>query len=499
METDSAVEMRNICKAFPGVVALDSVSFSATRGEVHCLVGENGAGKSTLMKVLFGVYQPDSGDIFIDGRKVKIRDPHAASELGISIVHQERKLVPSLTALENIALGRLPRMPGLRSLVDWKAARRNAASLFQRLGVDIAPDAIVGELSASHQQLVEIAKAISCGAKVMVLDEASASLTAGEIENLFKIIRNLKEEGVTFIYISHRLEEIFEIGDRATVLRDGRLVGVVDVKEVDRRTIVKMMVGRELGKQFPARTKAAGDEVLRVEGLRAGKMVKDASFSLHEGEILGLAGLVGSGRSETACLIAGAGRPERGSIVLRGKKVRFNRPADAIRHGIGFLTEDRKGNGLILPHSVSDNLTLACIRQFARFGVIRRKPVGQLVDRLIKRLSIKVTNPSVEVQLLSGGNQQKVVLGKWLATQSKILILDEPTKGIDVGAKEEFYKIINDLASQGAAILLISSELPEVLGMSDRILVMYEGKVVGELSRDQATEEEVMAYATGGK
>ena len=490
------LEMRNVTKRFPGVLALNNVQFSLRPGEVHCLVGENGAGKSTLMKILAGAQPMDSGEIILSEGPVAIHSPHHAQQLGISMIYQEFNLSPYLSVAENIFLGREPRLGGT-PFINWKKMYADAREVLGRIRVDLDVRKPVNECSVAQQQMVEIGKAISFNSKIIVMDEPSATLTEHELRALFDLIRTLRRQGIGLIYISHRLEEIFEIGDRVTVMRDGEYVGTNGVCDVTRDDIIRMMVGRELKDEFPKETFERGAERLRVEGLTRHGAFSNVSFATHCGEIVALTGLVGAGRTEVARAIFGADRIDGGQIHLDGKPVAVRSPQDAIRQGIGLLTEDRKGQGLVLGMTVRENTTLANLRSLVKFLFVNRREERSVTERYVRELQIKT--PSIEqvVQNLSGGNQQKVVLAKWLFTQSKFLVFDEPTRGIDVGAKVEIYKLMNELVRKGVSILMISSELPEVLGMCDRILVMHEGRLAGELSRKDATQERIMQLATG--
>lgn len=490
--------MRNISKQYPGVRALDDVTLTVEAGEVHALLGENGAGKSTLMKILAGAQPMDHGEILLHGRPVVIDTPQRAMDHGISIIYQEFNLVPYLSAGENIFLGREPRgvIPGF---VDFRTLYAESQRVLDRLGVRIDARSPVNMLSVAQQQMVEIAKATSKQCRIIIMDEPSATLTEHELQALFGLIRRLKGEGVSIVYISHRLEEIFDVCDRATVMRDGKWIATRPVKELNREEIIRLMVGRELGEAIPKVAAHVGEPALTVRNLSRAGVLHDISFTVHRGEILGLAGLVGAGRTETARAIFGADPLDGGQIELFGKPVRIRAPRDAIRLGIGLVTEDRKQQGLVLGMAVRENNTLANLDSLSRLGFIRRRAEQKVAEEY--RVSLSIKTPSIEqsVQNLSGGNQQKVVLAKWLFTGSKVLIFDEPTRGIDVGAKSEIYKLMNELAAQGCAIIMISSELPEVLGMSDRILVMHEGTITGELLRADATQEKVMHLATGGE
>ncbi len=493
-----ALEMRHISKQYPGVRALDDVSLTVYAGEVHALLGENGAGKSTLMKILAGAQPKDSGEILLNGHPVQCDSPQKAMDLGISIIYQEFNLVPYLSAGENIFLGREPRA-ALPGFVDFKTLYRQAQEVIDRLGVRMDARTPVNQLSVAQQQMVEIAKATSRKARIIVMDEPSATLTEHELQSLFTLIRQLKAEGVSIVYISHRLEEVFEVCDRETIMRDGHWIATEDVKDLTRDTIIRLMVGRELKEAIPKVAASPGPPALAVKHLNRAGVLHDISFEVRQGEVLGIAGLVGAGRTETARAIFGADPIDSGTIELFGRPVKVRSPQDAIKHGIGLVTEDRKQQGLVLGMTVRENNTLAHLDALSTLGFIRRKEERQVAEKY--RASLAIKTPSVEqtVQNLSGGNQQKVVLAKWLFTGSKVLIFDEPTRGIDVGAKSEIYKLMNELAADGVAIIMISSELPEILGMSDRILVMHEGRITGELSRAEATQEKIMHLATGGE
>lgn len=493
-----ALEMRHISKQYPGVRALDDVSLLVGRAEIHALLGENGAGKSTLMKIVAGAQSKDHGDILIDGNVVIIDSPQKAMELGISIIYQEFNLVPYLSAGENIFLGREPRakIPGF---VDFKTLYTTSQRVIDKLGVKMDARAPVNTLSIAQQQMVEIAKATSKQAKIIVMDEPSATLTDHELKALFDLMRQLKSEGVSIVYISHRLEEVFEICDRATIMRDGKWVATKNVADLTREEIIRLMVGRELKDAIPKVAADAGDVALSVKHLNRAGVLHDICFQVMKGEVLGIAGLVGAGRTETARAIFGADPIDSGSLEVLGKPVTIRSPQDAIKNGIGLVTEDRKQQGLVLGMSVRENETLANLGALSTLGFVRRREERAVAEKYKTDLAIKTPSIEQTVQNLSGGNQQKVVLAKWLFTGSKVLIFDEPTRGIDVGAKSEIYKLINELAAQGVAIIMISSELPEVLGMSDRILVMHEGTIAGELSRADATQEKIMHLATGGQ
>ncbi|HEV8591043.1 MAG TPA: xylose ABC transporter ATP-binding protein [Pyrinomonadaceae bacterium] len=498
------LEMKSIVKEFPGVKALDGVSFTLEAGEFHSLVGENGAGKSTLMKVLSGVYPHGTyeGEILIDGVARQFKNVRESENAGIAIIFQELSLVKELTVGENIFLGKEPARFGI---IDWSELYHKASKLLGDLNLDLDPRVQVGSLGIGQQQLVEIAKALSQEARILVLDEPTAALTESEVETLFTILGKLKARGVGMIYISHKLDEVFQMSDRITVLRDGKTVGTSDAKELTKATVIAKMVGREVGDIFPTPEHEFGDVVLEVKGLTAysvdateKKLVDNVSFSVRKGEVLGIAGLMGAGRTELLMSLFGAwqGRGSR-QILLNGKPVSINSPAEAIANGIGFVTEDRKRFGLILNQTILDNMTLAGLRRIVGGLLTDRNKENAAASGPMRSLRVKANSPFTVTGTLSGGNQQKVVLGKWLLTNPSVLFLDEPTRGIDVGAKQEIYAEINKLAKEGLAIVLVSSELPEVLGLSDRVLVLHEGKLTGEFTRKEATPEKVMHAATG--
>jgi ribose transport system ATP-binding protein len=490
--------MRGISKYYPGVVALDNVDFSVARGAVHALVGENGAGKSTLVKIMAGAEAKSRGEILLEGHPVAIDSPQRAMDLGISIIYQEFNLVPHLSAAENIFLGREPTrlIPGW---VDFRKVYEDSQRLMESLGMRLDVRAEVRSLSIAQQQMVEIAKATSRQSRLIIMDEPSATLTDHELTNLFALIRSLRERGVSVIYISHRLEEIFAIADRVTVFRDGHHIATCPIGAVDRDEIIRMMVGRELKESIPKQPAAVGDVVLEARGLTRAGAFQDISFSVRRGEVVGLGGLVGAGRTEVARAIFGADPLDGGEVLLEGRPVRIHSPRDAINMGIGLVPEDRKQLGLILGMVIRENVTLANLEAVAPAGFIRSGRERAVAQKYIQDLTIRTPSGEQTVRNLSGGNQQKVVLAKWLFTDSKFLIFDEPTRGIDVGSKVEIYQLMNALTARGAGILMISSELPELLGMSDRILVMHEGRLAGELSRADATQERVMQLATGGE
>jgi ribose transport system ATP-binding protein len=488
------LEMRGIRKEFPGVVALDGVDLTLESGDVHMLLGENGAGKSTLMKILGGAYRKDAGEIRMNGAAVDIDSPRAARDLGIRVIYQELNLVPHLSVAENIFLGDLPSRFG--GLLDWPALNQRTTALLTDLGMALDPRAPVGRLGIAQRQMVEIAKALSSsGTSVLVMDEPTSSLTSREVTQLFSLIDRLTARGVSIVYITHRLDEVFRIGRRITVMRDGRHITTKPIDQVQVPELVRLMANRDLNEHFPKQRVPQGAELLRVEGLRAG-FLREISLSLHAGEVLGISGLLGAGRTELARVIAGADRFENGRIVVDGREMRFRRPADAIAHGIGLLPEERKAQGLVPGLTVARNIALPHGRRLAPFGVLSRRCESDLAAPISEELRVKAT-PTQPVRLLSGGNQQKVVLGKWLAGSGRIFIFDEPTRGVDVGAKVEIYNLMNRLTARGAGIIMISSELPELLGMSDRILVMHRGRIHAELAASEATEERVLSAALG--
>ena len=487
------LEMREIDKSFPGVQALKGVDLDLYSGEVLALLGENGAGKSTLIKILGGAHAPTAGNVLVGGREVDLSTPHASQAAGIGIIYQEFNLVPHLSARENIFLGQ---ESGRGGFIDTGEERRKAFDLFRRLGTPIDPEQRCSDMTVAQQQVVEIAKALSQDARILVMDEPSATLTPQEVERLLKIVRELRTQGLGIIYISHRLEEVYEISDRIMVLRDGSHVATRPTGELGREALIELMVGRKLENEFPSHEPRIGDERLEVRELSRGTAVRDISFSARAGEILALTGLVGAGRTETVRLLFGADQPDSGSISLDGEALHFSNPRQAIRAGIGLLTEDRKGQGLVLMHSVRENFGLPNLEEFSRWGMVDRHNEQTSFSSFVDSLRIKVPHQDELARNLSGGNQQKVVLAKWLQRNCEVIIFDEPTRGIDVGSKYEIYLLIQELAAQGKVIIMISSELPEVLGLADRVLVMHEGRITGEITDVRnATQEDIMRMA----
>lgn len=487
------LELKDITKVYPGVKALNNMSIQFNKGEIHALMGENGAGKSTLIKVISGAIQPNSGIITFEGENYQTMNPILSQKLGIGVIYQEFNLVPELSIAENIFLGKkLTR----GFITNPRLMNEKARELMKTFGIDIDVTMPVKNLSVAYQQLVEITKTLSNDVKVLIMDEPSAPLTNREIDALFAIIQKVKQNGVAVIYISHRMEEIFRISDRVTVMRDGEFVGTKLTSETSSAELIKMMVGRTLDDRFPTVQKEIGEVILEVKNLST-KMLKNVSLQVHKGEILGIAGLVGAGRTETARAIYGADPIDSGEIILRGKKVHIGKPKDAIDEGIALIPEDRKKQGVLLDMTIRDNISFVCIRKISKAAVVNRKKDRDLSKSYIQKFNIKTPSMEQLAKNLSGGNQQKVVLAKSLATNSDIIIFDEPTRGIDVGAKQEIYQLMNQLAKEGMAIIMISSEMPELLGMSDRIAVMHEGEVAGELSRAEATQSRILELASG--
>jgi rhamnose transport system ATP-binding protein len=488
------VRLDQVSKRFGATQALDSVSLELLPAEAHALVGENGAGKSTLVKILAGVHQPDAGQILVDDAPVHIHGPAHARELGIAVIHQEPRLFPDLSVAENVFLGHQPRTR--LGSIDWSGMRRAAARVFDELEVSISPESPVRGLSMADQQLVEIAKALSLEARILVMDEPTASLSLHEVERLFSIVRPLRDRGLAVLFVSHRLEEVFALCERATVFRDGKHVITAPIDQLTTADLIRHMVGRDVT-LFPQTDTAPGDVLLELRGLTREHAFRDVSFSVRAGEIVGLAGLVGAGRTEVARVLFGIDRADRGEVLFGGRPVVFNSPSAALRAGVAYVPEDRHQQGLVLDFPIASNVSLPILpRLFPRFFVDRAAE-RRLAERYTTQLRVRMADVEQLVSALSGGNQQKVVIAKWLATQPRVLILDEPTRGIDIGAKVEVHRIISELAAAGLGIMLISSDLPEVLAMSDRILVMHEGRLTAELNRAQATEERVMFAATG--
>ncbi|MGM4912371.1 sugar ABC transporter ATP-binding protein [Rhizobium sp. 768_B6_N1_8] len=481
-------------KEFPGVVALDDVQFRLKRASVHALMGENGAGKSTLMKILAGIYTPDKGDIRLKGVEIRLKSPLDALENGIAMIHQELNLMPFMTVAENIWIRREPK--NRFGFVDHGAMHRMTEELFARLNIAIDPDIEVRYLSVANRQMVEIAKAVSYNSDVLIMDEPTSALTEREVEHLFRIIRDLRAQGIGIVYITHKMNELFEIADEFSVFRDGRYIGTHASTEVTRDDIIRMMVGREITQMFPKEEVPIGEVVLSVKDLCLNRVFRDVSFEVRAGEILGVAGLVGSGRSNVAETLFGVTPASSGSVELFGKPVTISSPTEAIRHQMAFLTEDRKDTGCLLILDVLENMQIAVLQdRYVKGGFVQQGAIEATCEDMAKRLRVKTPSLYERVENLSGGNQQKVLIGRWLLTHPKILILDEPTRGIDVGAKAEIHRLVTEMARNGVAIIMISSEMPEVLGMSDRIMVMHEGRVTGFLNRDEATQIKVMELA----
>lgn len=492
------LEVDKVTKIYPGVKALDEVSLEFEKGEIHALVGENGAGKSTIIKTIAGAVKPDSGSVLFEGKDLTKMKTSEIRGCGIEVVYQEFNLALQLPVYENIFIGNLAKKGPGGKLADKKYMIEVTRRLFEKLGIDIDPEARVDSLSVAYMQFVEIAKAVSRNVRILIMDEPTATLTNAEVEILFKTIRKLKEEGVTILYVSHRMEEIFELTDRCSVLRDGKYIATVNTKDTDRKELIRYMVGREVNETFPPRKAEIGEEVLRVEHL-TGNTVSDVSFTLHKGEILGFGGLVGAGRTETVEMLFGAARVESGDIWLHGEKVKIPNPRAAVQKGIALIPEDRKRHGLILDKSIMENSTLPMLKKFAKGVVLERKSQEKATQEQIDALAIKTPGMEQLAKNLSGGNQQKVVLAKWLISNSDILIFDEPTRGVDVGAKQEIYQIMNRLVESGKSIIMISSEMPELLGMADRLIVMCEHKMSGELTKENMNQMQVLDLASGKK
>jgi ribose transport system ATP-binding protein len=494
MENQPLLKMEHISKSFPGVQALDDVNLELYSGEILGLLGENGAGKSTLIRILSGIYRKDAGTIWLDGRAIDPPTPYHAQSLGISTIHQELSLVPYLTVAENIFLNRLPRR--LLGIVDFRRMNRQAEEILHGLGADIAADHPVGQLNVAGQQMVEIAKAVSHRASLILMDEPTSALSSKEVDALFALMRRLKAKGVAVVFVSHRLDEVHEIVDRVIIMRDSHRVGMLPIAEASQEKIIRLMVGRDVG-LFPKEMAAVGPPVLEARNLTGHNGVKDVTLTVRSGEIVGLAGLVGAGRTELVRLVCGVDRLTGGQVLFDGKPVRINSPAEAVRLGIGWVPEDRKLHGLVLDMDVQENSTLAILHRLANWlGIVQQKQAKKIAAGYVKTLSIVTPGLRQTVRHLSGGNQQKVVLAKWLSTQPKLLIMDEPTRGIDIGAKAEVHALMSRLAQQGMAILMISSEMPEIIGMSDRVIVMCQGRVTAEFERGKMNQEEIMTAAT---
>ena len=490
------VEMKGINKAFGSNQVLKNAGFFLKDGEIHALMGENGAGKSTLMKILTGVYTKDAGTVLVDGQEVTYKSPQEAEKAGIVFIYQEMNSLFDLTVEENLFMGK--EITKGFGICDKKAMRAKAREVMERMGVNIDVGAVMSDLSVGQQQMVEICKALMADAKVIIMDEPTAALTASETRGLFEVINSLRKKGVSIVYISHRMEEIFELCDRITVLRDGEYVGTENIAEIDLDHVVQMMIGRTIGERFPKRESHIGAEVLRVEGLTSGKLFKDVHFNVRAGEVLGVSGLMGAGRTEIMQAIFGNLPIVSGKVFIEGKEVHIKNPKQAIEAGIGFITEDRKTEGLLLEKSIAENIELCNLGKVSKNHVLSKSKGAALVKKGIEEFRIRCFGPDHECHNLSGGNQQKVVLAKWIYTDPKILILDEPTRGVDIGAKKEIYSVINDMAARGVAVIMVSSELPEVLGMSDRIMVVHEGHVTGIIDGKTADQAKVMTLATGG-
>lgn len=491
------IEIRGIDKSFGGNAVLKNAGFLLDHGEIHALMGENGAGKSTLMKILTGVYTKDAGTVIVDGQEVCYKSPQEAEKAGIVFIHQELNVLFDLTVEENMFLGK--EIKNAFGVCDKRAMRAEVKKILDKLGVNIDPGERMNRLSVGQQQMIEIAKALMVDAKVLIMDEPTAALTQSETTVLFDVVKSLREKGVSIVYISHRMEEIFELCDRITVLRDGSYIGTKKISETDMNDVVKMMIGREIGERYPARNAKIGEVAFEVKNLTCPGVFEKVNFQVHRGEVLGVSGLMGAGRTEIMQAIFGNMPNVSGEIYMDGVQIQNRDPQEAIRNGIGFITEDRKVEGLMLDESIMKNISIANLGSISRNGVLSSGAEAELVKKGIEELHIKCFGPNHTCSNLSGGNQQKVVFAKWVYTNPKVLILDEPTRGVDIGAKKEIYSIINDLAEKGVAIIMVSSELPEVLGMSDRIMVVREGLVRGVLDKTEADQEKIMTLATGGE
>ncbi len=491
MAEDYILQIESVSKSFPGVKALDSVSFSVPRGTIHALVGENGAGKSTLIKILAGIYHAEAGSVKLNGGSVAFKTPSEARANGISVVHQEMKLAEPLSVAENLFVGGI--LVDKNRLVDWKEMRRRAKEIVDNLGVEIDVRAPVDSLTVAKKQIVEICRAVNINCKLMIMDEPSATLTDRELEIMFSIVKRLRSEGITIIYISHRLDEIFNLADNVTVLRDGKVVDTKPVRDVTREELISMMVGRKLGQEYPKEAAEPGEVLLEVKNLVRKGVLHDISFNVRRGEILGISGLVGSGRTELARAILGIDKIDGGEIHVRGKRVQYRSFYEAIKDGLGLIPEDRKSQGLVQIFSVKRNICLVSMDKIIRGGIVRSKLEQAYGEEYAEKLHVITPSMDTQVQYLSGGNQQKVVVAKWMLQNSEILFIDEPTRGIDVGAKSEIYRLLNGLVKQGKTVIMISSEMPEILGMCDRIVVLHEGRMMGELTQSEATQERIMA------
>ena len=496
IDKDIVINMEGICKTFPGVRALENVDFRLKKGTVHILLGENGAGKSTLVKILSGAHSMTAGQIFLNGKQVAIRNPRHARELGIGIIYQELNLIKNLSVAENIYLGREPVKKRIK--INDSLMKTLSKKVLAELGVKIDPNCPIKKLGIAQQQMVEVAKALSLQANVLIMDEPTSALTESEIKELFATIKHLKKGGVSIIYISHRMDELFEIGDEVTVLRDGRSVGTRLLSETSRKELIRMMVNRELNELFVRKQSTLGNEVLKVEHLSRRDCFHNISFSLRKGELIGIAGLLGSGRTALAQALFGVDSIDSGTIFLHGNHCKLNSPREAINNRIGFLTEDRKSQGLVMTMSVKENITLPNLKRFSRYGMIDERTEEAAAKRHCQDLNIRMTGQNQLVLNLSGGNQQKVVLSKWLCSQADIFIFDEPTRGIDVRSKQEFYHLMNDLTDHGVAIIVISSDLPELMAISDRILVLHQGEITGQFIRTEFDQEKILSCALGG-
>ncbi|WMX55696.1 sugar ABC transporter ATP-binding protein [Peribacillus sp. R9-11] len=490
------IEMKNIYKAFGQNKVLEGVQFSLEAGEVHALMGENGAGKSTLMNILTGLHKHDQGTIEINGKETSFKDSKEAEEAGMAFIRQELNIWPEMTVLENLFIGK--EMVNAFGVLRNKQMKARAKEIFKTLNISLPFDKEAGLCSVGEQQMIEIAKALMTDAEVIIMDEPTAALTDREIEKLFEVMKGLTEKGVSLVYISHRMEEIFAICDRITVMRDGKTVDTKRIKDTNFDEVVQKMVGRELEDRFPHREAHLGEVVLDVKGLTKKGLFEDIHFAVRKGEIVGVAGLMGAGRTEIMRALFGVDQIDSGEITVEGKKVSIRKPTDAVRYGLAFITENRKEEGLILDFSVRENIGLPNLKSFAPSGLVKTEDEKKFAEMMIKRLHVKTSSTETIIGNLSGGNQQKVVIAKWIGTSPKVLIMDEPTRGIDVGAKREIYELMNELTERGIAIIMVSSELPEIVGMSDRILVVHEGKIAGELKKQEVTQEKIMALATGG-